>query len=256
MDFVKKEIAHEGAILRLIVDNPKGNIFEAAVMNQLHAAVVGAASDPHLKLITIEAAGKHFSFGASVEEHTKEQVPAMLDNIRKLIMTIASSEVPVAGLVQGFCLGGAFEVIMACHLVFAAPDSQMGLPEVRLGVFPPIGAALLPKKMSQAVASQLVMTGEEMSGERLQTLGFVHSCFPADSLFEGVSAWFDKTFAKFSASSLRHTTRNAQAAFLRRLDKRIEEHNQDYIEKLMESHDANEGIAAFIEKRKPEWKNR
>ncbi|MHC4841430.1 MAG: enoyl-CoA hydratase/isomerase family protein [Planctomycetota bacterium] len=256
MDLVKKEIAHEGAILRLIVDNPKGNIFNGTVMNQLHTAITGASNDPHLKLITIEAAGKHYSFGASVEEHTKADVPKMLANLKALVMGIAESEVPVAALVQGYCLGGAFEVVLACHLVFATPDAQMGVPEIRLGVVPPVAAAMLPRKLGQAAANQLIMTGEEMSGDRLHTLGLVHSCFSADSLFDGVADWFDKTFGKFSACSLRHVTRNAQAAFLRRLENRIEEHNKDYIEKLMESHDANEGIAAFIEKRSPEWKNK
>ncbi len=249
------ETAFEATLCRLIVNSPKGNIYTGAVMRELTDALAKAKSDPVVKLITIEGAGSHFSFGASVEEHTVDKVAAMLPVLRKLVWEIASSEVPVAALVQGMCLGGAFEVVLACHLTFAAPDARMGVPEIRLGVVPPIAAALLPRKFGQSVADHLVITGEELSGERLRELGMVHSCFPADSLWQGVAGWFEGTFAKFSASSLRHATRQARAAFLRRLDRRLEEHEQDYLDKLMASHDAKEGIQAFVEKRKPEWKH-
>ncbi|MBZ0136965.1 MAG: enoyl-CoA hydratase/isomerase family protein [Planctomycetes bacterium] len=255
MTSLNVENAFKSTIRRIIVNNPKGNVYTGDVMRELTEAVAHAKAEPAVKLITIEGAGSHFSFGASVEEHTGDKVAAMLPVLRKLVWEIASSDVPVAALVQGVCLGGAFEVALACHLTFATPDARMGVPEIRLGVVPPVAAALLPRKFGQSVADHLVITGEELTGERLRELGMVHSCFPADSLWQGVSGWFEGTLAKFSASSLRHATRQARAAFLRRLDRRLEEHEQDYLEKLMASHDANEGIQAFIEKRKPDWKH-
>lgn len=255
MSLVTTKTAFDDSVVRLTVDNPKGNIFTGAVMQELRDAVHDAADSPAVKLITIEGAGPHFSFGASVEEHTKDKVADMLPVLRGLVWEIASSEVPVAALVRGVCLGGAFEVVLACHFTFAAPDARMGVPEIRLGVVPPVAAALLPRKLTQSVADRLVITGEELTGERLRELGLVHSCFPADSLWDGVSAWHEDTLAKFSAGSLRHATRQARAAFLRRLDRRLEEQEKDYLERLMESHDAVEGINAFLEKRSPEWKN-
>lgn len=253
MSLVHTESAFDNTVVRLTVENPKGNIFTGQVMQELIVAVEKAKGDPRVKLITLEAAGKHFSFGASVEEHTKDRVAKMLPVLRKLVLTIASSEVPVAALVQGVCLGGAFEIVLACHLTFATADSRMGVPEIRLGVVPPIAAAILPRKFGQVIADRLVLTGEELTGERWRDLGLVHSCYPAETMWQEVSVWFEGTFAKFSASSLRHATRQARAAFLRRLDHCLEEHEQDYIEILMASHDANEGIQAFIEKREPQW---
>ncbi|MDH5642364.1 MAG: enoyl-CoA hydratase/isomerase family protein [Nitrospira sp.] len=255
MASVRTETSSGGTLLRLIVDKPKGNIFTADVMSDLRLAVGEAASETELKLITLEAAGKHFSFGASVEEHTRERVAEMLSGLTSLVMTICESEVPVASLVQGMCLGGAFEVVLASHFIFAAEDARMGVPEIRLGVFPPAAAALLPKKASQALADRMIISGEELTGAELHTIGLVHRTYPADSLRAGVDEWFDSTLGKFSASSIRHATRNARAHFTRRLEMRLKEHNQDYIEKLMATKDANEGIQAFIERREPKWSN-
>ncbi|MCC6464483.1 MAG: enoyl-CoA hydratase/isomerase family protein, partial [Planctomycetes bacterium] len=243
--------ACDGQVLRLVVDKPKGNIFAASVMQALAGHVREAQKDTALKLVTIEAAGKHFSFGASVEEHTRDKVGVMLPGLRELVLAMVGSEVPVAALVQGLCLGGAFEVVLAAHLVFAAPDAKMGVPEIRLGVFPPAACALLPKKLGQAAADRLILTGEEMTGEELHRLGLVHRLFPAEGLWAGVEAWFAGTFGKFSASSLRHANRNAQHALLCCLEDRLKKHEQDYVERLMASHDANEGIAAFMERRDP-----
>lgn len=253
MSEIRIRHALDGQVLRLTLDKPKGNILTAAVMRELESAVRGAAADTRLKLIAIEAAGKHFSFGASVEEHSRDKVAAMLPGLRSLVMAVAGSEIPVAALIQGLCLGGAFELVLAAHWIFAAPDASLGLPEIRLGVFPPAACALLPRKLSQAMASRLIVGGEELSGQELHSLGLIHKVFPADGLWNGLETWFSKTFAQYSASSLRHAQRNAQAPLLDGLEQRLIQHEEDYLKRLMESHDANEGIAAFIERRPPQW---
>lgn len=255
MAAVKIEQAAEGAISRLTVDVPKGNLFTRAVLRELQEAIKEASSSKDLKLIALQAAGKNFSFGAAVEEHTAENVAAMLPVLRELVITIAGSEIPVAALVQGFCLGGAFEVVLACHFIFAAEDAQMGVPEIRLGVFPPVAAVLLPRVLGQFAADRMILSGEEMSGKELHRLGLVHRLFSADELWSGVEEWFGKTLARFSASSLRHATRNARVTFLHRLDEHLLGLEKEYLGALMKTHDANEGINAFIEKRRPVWKN-
>lgn len=255
MSSVKRETTHEGRLLRLTVDQPKGNIFSGAVMAELLAAVREAQSEPKLRCITLEATGKHFSFGANVEEHTADKVAAMLPGLRELVMTIAACPVPVAALVQGMCLGGAFEVVLACHFIFAANDARMGVPEIRLGVFPPVAAVLLPRKLGQAASDALVISGEEWSGERLHALGLVHSVYPADSLRQGFEHWFGNTLGKFSAASLRQASKAARAGFVAGLDAELHAREQQYLEELMKLQDANEGIAAFIERREPQWRD-
>lgn len=246
---------HGGSLLRLTVENGKGNVFSGEVMRELIELVRKAQSDSALKLIVLEAAGKHFSFGASVEEHTGDKVAEMLPVLRELVLTIAGSEVPVAALVQGACLGGALEVVLACHFIFVSNDARIGVPEIRLGVFPPIAAVLLPRKLGQAATDSMIISGEEWSGGRAHMLGLAHQAWPSDSLQPGFTQWFETTLGKFSAASLRQATRAARARLLEGLDAELRARELQYLDELMELRDANEGIAAFLERRDPHWSN-
>lgn len=255
MAAVTQQMSHDDTLARLIVDQPKGNIFSGSVMQELTTLVGGLQSNSKLRAITLEAEGKHFSFGASVEEHTSDRVAGMLPVLRELVLTIANSEVPVVALVQGMCLGGAFEAVMACHLIFASDDARMGVPEIRLGVFPPVAAVLLPRKLGQAATDSLILTGEEWSTERLFALGLVHRVASKESLKPDFEKWFEESFAKFSGASLRQATKAARAGWHAGLSKDLEAREAQYISELMKLKDANEGIAAFIERRTPEWRD-
>lgn len=248
-------IEYDGALLRLTVENGKGNVFSAEVMRELTRQVKGAQSNAGLKLILIEASGKHFSFGASVEEHTGDRVGEMLPVLRELVMAVASSEITTAAAVQGMCLGGAFEIVLACHFLFVSNDARFGVPEIRLGVFPPVAAVLLPRKLGQATTDSLILGGEELSGGRLHMLGLAHHAYPADSLKPGFNQWFQNTLLKYSASSLRQAVRASRARMLEGLETELKARELQYLDELMELKDGNEGIAAFLERRDPHWSN-
>jgi cyclohexa-1,5-dienecarbonyl-CoA hydratase len=129
------------------------------------------------------------------------------------------------------------------------------LPEIKLGVFPPVACALLVKKFGQALADRMILSGEELTGEQLHALGLVHHVYPAGELASEVQAWFKRTLNGYSASSLRHATEAAREPLMKCLEERLIAHEKAYVEGLMATHDANEGIAAFIEKRNPAWRN-
>lgn len=255
MQHLNAETVHSGKMLRLIVDRPKGNIFNAALMAELTAAVEAAPASTKLRLITLEAAGEHFSFGAAVEEHTRDQVAPMLDQLNRLVLAIASSPVPVAALVQGKCLGGAFEVVLAAHVMFAATDARFAVPEIRLGVFPPAAAALLPLRVNQATAERWILSGEEVSADEAHRVGLAHKLYPADSLRSGVDEWFAVSLAQYSASSLRHAVAATRAAMLPGLADALAARARDYVERLVPTADADEGIAAFVQRRRPQWRD-
>jgi cyclohexa-1,5-dienecarbonyl-CoA hydratase len=252
---VHSALEHDGALLRLTVENGKGNVFTGDLMLELTRQVHRAQAQTGLRLILLEASGKHFSFGAGVEEHTADRVADMLPVLRELVMAIAASEVPVAAAVQGMCLGGAFEVVLACHFLFVSNDARLGVPEIRLGVFPPVAAVLLPRKLGQAAADSLILGGEEWSGGRVHMLGLAHHAYPADSLRQGFDHWFQGTLRKYSAASLRQAVRATRARMLDGLEAELKARELQYLDELMDLADANEGIAAFLERRDPHWSN-
>ena len=129
---VNATIIEDGTLLRLVLDRPKGNVLSLEMMKALSEALAAQSKNPHLRMVLIRGAGNHFSFGASVEEHRKEQAASMLAGFHAMIRQVAAYPVPIAALVEGSCLGGAFELILACHFVFAAPSANFGCPEIKL----------------------------------------------------------------------------------------------------------------------------
>lgn len=245
----------DGGHCRLLINRPKGNVLTAGVMQELLASLKAAAANPSTKLITIEAAGAHFSFGAAIEEHVPEKIREVLPVFRELILQVAASEVPVAAVVRGVCFGGALELVAACHFVFAAPDARLALPEIRLGVFPPPACALLPMRVGQSLADRMVLTGAEMRADSLTACGFVTGCFASEALEANVQDWYQTTLASSSASSIRHATRASRAQFCRGLAGQLAQSESAYLGPLMETADANEGISAYLAKRPPAWSN-
>jgi cyclohexa-1,5-dienecarbonyl-CoA hydratase len=253
MSAVRWERQREDALLRIVIEQPPGNIFTAELMRALLAPLRSAPELRALRLITLETAGQHFSYGASVEEHTPERVDQMLPVLRELVMTIAESPVPVAALVQGRCLGGAFEAVLACHLVFATEDARFGLPEIRLGVFPPVAAAMLPRRIPQAIAERMILTGAEFTAAEMHCAGLVHEVCPDAQLHERAQAFFEGTLGRFSGASLREAVRASRRRLLYGLEEELIAQEQAYLGRLAEVADSGEGIRAFLERRKPEW---
>jgi cyclohexa-1,5-dienecarbonyl-CoA hydratase len=201
-----------------------------------------------LRLVVLQGAGGHCSYGASVEEHRKAHAPAMVRSLSRLVRQVARFPAPVAALVEGRCLGGAFEVTLACHLVFVTPDAQMGCPEIKLGVFPPVLAALGPLRLGGALSDRLLLTGETMTGAHAVASGFAAPVSGFDAFLD----WYRAGPARLSAEALRIATRAARlgaASF----DERLQVLESLYLERVLASHDGNEGIEAFIARRAPRW---
>jgi len=246
---------HE-SVVRLVIGGSRGNIISCEVIETLLEELAAVREDPGVSLVTIEGAGRNFSFGASVEEHLPDEIGRTLPALHRLVLDIASSELPVAALVRGRCLGGAFELVAACHFVFAGQDARFALPEVKLGVFPPAGCALLPERIGPAFADRLVLTGEELDASALSGTGWITAILHDDDLFEHVLDWHRTHLAPLSRSSLRLATRAVRIGFLRRLRRDLPELEALYLEELVSTEDADEGIAAFLGKRDPVWKHR
>lgn len=236
----------------------KGNIFDSALMAALEAELRALESHHDLRAVVLTAAGNHFSFGASVEEHRAEAAAAMLTSFHRLIRVIAGFPVPIVAAVQGRCLGGAFEVALACHVVIADAQARFACPEIKLGVFPPVLAAIGDLRLGGALAERLLLTGDDIDVTEAARAGMVAAIAPDPGAVGGwARAWAAQRFGGLSAASLRQATRAGRlgSGLTARLAATLDALERQYVDELVPSHDGNEGIEAFLARRPPVWRH-
>ncbi len=243
----------EGRLLRLRLSRPKANIVDAAMIAALHDALSEHLGKDDLGAVLIDAEGPHFSFGASVEEHLPGQCAAMLRTLHELILQLVESPVPVLMAVRGQCLGGGLELALAGHMIFAAPDANLGQPEMKIGVFAPAASCLLPELIGPARAIDLLLSGRSISGGDAAAMGLAHVAADPEA---AALLYFNEHLKPKSASSLRYAVKAARLDFAARVRAKIEQVERLYLDELMKSHDAVEGLEAFLGKRTAQWQHR
>ena len=247
-------LERDGALLRLRLSRPKANIVDAAMIGALRAALAEHRGRPGLIAALLDAEGPHFSFGASVEEHVADRCEAMLAALHGLVIEMLSFPAPILVAVRGQCLGGGLEVAMAGSRIFAARDAKMGQPEIKLGVFAPAASCLLPARVNQPAAEDLLLTGRSVDATEALAMGLVQAVGvdpEADAL-----AYFDNHLAGKSSVAVALALRAARVGFVPEVKRRIAEVERIYLDELMKTHDANEGLAAFLAKRPAAWAHR
>jgi cyclohexa-1,5-dienecarbonyl-CoA hydratase len=245
----KTELRHDGSLLHITLDAPKANIVDSEMMGEITAAVEQHRHDPELRGIAFEGAGNHFSFGASVEEHTAERARGMLTQFHGLFRLLAEVGVPTFAIVRGQCLGGGMELASYCSWVFAAPEAKFAQPEIKLAVFAPMASVLLPWRLGGGAATDLCVSGRTINAKEAFDLGLVHEVIgdPAAAC----EAFFKEHLGSLSASSLRFAERAVRAQLIGLLGEHLRAIETMYVDELMATHDANEGINSFLEKRRP-----
>jgi cyclohexa-1,5-dienecarbonyl-CoA hydratase len=255
-DYRKIEVEphHDGALWRVLLAAPKGNVLDSVMMGDIRAMLERAGAEKGLRLIVFEGEGRHFSFGASVEEHVKEKAGEMLEAFHGMFLDMVELAVPTAALVRGQCLGGGMELAIYCNFLFAETTAMFGQPEIKLGVLPPPASLILPLKVGQANADVLALTGEPIDARRAYEMGLVTHLVPeGEEGFAYLSGWAEKSIVPSSGASLRHANRAVRHHFDEALRQRLDLVRRIYLDDLMQTRDANEGIASFLEKRKPRF---
>lgn len=247
------EVLHREHVCELHLDAPPGNVLDTALCVAIEGAVREHAHDPHLKAFLFTATGKHFSFGASVPEHEPGKVERFLPQFHRLFLALAGTGVPAIAAVKGLCLGGAMELVAFCPFVLAEESAEFAVPEVSLGVIPPIACLLLPWRIGGAAAEELVLTGRRMKADEALRRGLVQQVSPAGKLDEAVEAFLRDRVRPLSAAALRLATRAVRAPLAESLRERLPALERLYLDEVMATRDAREGIRAFLEKRKPSW---
>jgi cyclohexa-1,5-dienecarbonyl-CoA hydratase len=248
MSTVKLTIADGRA--ELVLDRPPVNVLDIAMMGEMCEALGEASEVPDLRVLVISAAGKAFSAGVDVGEHMGDMAPKMLRAFNGLIADILDFPLPTVALVKGAALGGGCELTLACDLVLSSDKATFGQPEVKVGVYPPPAVLLLPDLVGPRRASDLILTGRILKADEAREFGLVNHVFPlsdfdekAEEIIAGMTS-LSGTVLRKSVYVLREGGSFREAS---------EELGKHYLEELMTTKDAMEGLTAFLEKRKPEW---
>ena len=243
-----------GALLRLRLARPKANILDAGMISALEESFSRYRTNHGLLAALVDHEGPHFSFGASVEEHLPQHCERMLKGFHALLGAMLEWRKPILVAAGGQCLGGGLELACAGGLLFAAPSSQFGQPEMKLGVFAPAASVLMPLRIGQARAEDLLYSGRSIDAPTAQAWGLVNAV--ADDPAAAALEYFDQQLAGKSAAALACAVHAARNGFAELARARLDEVEELYLERLMETHDANEGLQAFMEKRQPKWEHR
>jgi cyclohexa-1,5-dienecarbonyl-CoA hydratase len=196
-----------------------------------------------------------FSSGVAVEEHVEETIFQMLDSFHAIFRNLELIARPTIAIVDGAALGGGCELVAACDIVVASERARFGQPEIKLGVFPPVAAVLLPQVIGDKRARELILTGELIEAAEAARLGLVNYLLPGNELEQKTSELLSR-FRNLSAAALAFTKEAIDLGRGRSLDSALTQMEALYLNELMKTYDATEGINAFMEKRKPEWRNR
>ena len=251
---LKVWLERDGALLRLRLARPKANIIDAAMIAALAAAFDTNKNNRGLLAALIDHEGPHFSFGASVEEHLPERCAEMLASLHALLGRMLDWKKPILVAIKGQCLGGGLELAMAGNLLFVSPDANLGQPEIKLGVFAPAASVLLPMRIGQVHAEDLLYSGRSIDAATAASWGLVNAV--ADDPAAAALSYFEKNIAGKSAAALACAVQAAREPFADLARARLADVEALYLEKLMVTRDANEGLKAFIAKRQPVWEHR
>ena len=256
-DFQYIKFRIEDRAARITFARPPLNILNIAMLREINEALNECAHQRELAAIVFDAAAdcNAFSAGVAVEEHVEETIFQMLDSFHGVFRNLEQIARPTIAIVDGSALGGGCELVAACDIVIASERARFGQPEIKLGVFPPVAAVLLPRVIGDKRARELILTGELIEAPEAARLGLVNYLLPSNELEQKTSDLLSR-FRNLSVAALAFTKEAIDLGRGRSLDLALKEVEDLYLNELMKTHDASEGIKAFAEKRKPEWRHR
>jgi cyclohexa-1,5-dienecarbonyl-CoA hydratase len=248
-------VAIDGPLARITIRRPPLNVLTTAMLREIARAFDAAASSSEVRAVRLDAAGKAFSAGVDVADHAGDAIEPMMDALVELFDAAERVPVPTVAVVHGAALGGGCEIALATDLCLAAERASFGQPEIRLGVFAPPASVLLPRLIGERRAMELLLTGETIPAAEAARIGLVNRVFANDAFETGVDEFIAGLLA-LSGEALRQAKRAVLAARGRRAGDAHRELRRLYLDELMGTHDAQEGIQSFMEKRRPLWKHR
>jgi len=244
----------DGQVAFITLAHPPVNVIDFEMIDQMTEALGSVRNEPRLCAVVFQARGRVFSAGVDVGSHLPETVERMIHSFHGVFQLLDEMAVPTAALVRGACLGGACELAGYLDVVLATEGASFGLPEIKLGVFPPIAAALFPHRLAHHDAMGLLLTGESVSATEAARIGLVSKVVSEADADAKLQEVLDSLRSK-SAAALRMVktaTLRARRATFREL---VAPSEEVYLTQLMGTRDSVEGLQAFLDKRPPVWRH-
>ena len=245
----------DGSVARVVLKRPPLNVLHVDMIRELNQVLQDLRSESGLRALVVSAEGKVFSAGVSVEDHLPGKVEAMLGAFHDVFRNLRSLSCPTIAAVQGPALGGGCELACFADVVIASEAASFGVPEIKLGVFPPVAAVHFPHRIGLARTVQLLLSGDVLPAREAERIGLVDRVVPKAELVGEVEAAVTR-FREKSAPALRLAKRAALVAPGRDFESGLREAETLFLKELMRTEDATEGLRAFLEKRAPAWVHR
>ena len=242
-------------LARITLNRPPVNVLNIEMMKEINTVLEGLQSNTDLKLVVITGEGKAFSAGVDVKDHTADKVKEMIEVFHRMFRLLNSTAPPTVAVVHGTALGGGCELATFCDMVVASEEATFGQPEIKVGVLPPIAAVIFPHLVGRNRALELILTGDIVSAQEAERIGLINKVFPRDRFQEKVEEFLTK-LKLFSGPVMKLSKKAVDVGMSASVSDAISSVESVYLEELMSLEDAHEGLNAFLEKRKPVWRNR
>ncbi len=254
-DFQNIIFERQDRVARITLNHPPVNIMDITTMGEINAALESLQGDHDTKVLVFAAQGKAFCAGVDVKDHTVDKVDEMIEVFHRIFRHLWSLDIPTVAAVNGAALGGGCELATFCDMVIASEKATFGQPEIQVGVYPPVAVVTFPRLMPHMKAMELLLTGDIIDAREAERLGIVNKVVPVEYFEEEVSQFISRLTA-LSAMVLRLTKRATLQGLALTFEEAFAYSEELYLNRLMKTEDASEGLQAFMEKRKPVWKDR
>ena len=240
----------------LTLERPPLNVLNLSMLRELQAALDSLGPDGAVDFVVIRGGGtRAFSAGVDIKDHTREMVPKMLRAVHGVIRSLFSLPQITIALVRGACLGGGCELASSCDLLLAAEESFFATPEIQVGCYPPVALARFPSELGYHRSAEMILTGRRISAQEAAAMGLANRVVPAEELDRTLAALLDELRAK-SRAALRIALKGLRESALKSFFSALERSEDLYLKELLATEDVEEGVQAFLEKRKPNWRHR
>jgi cyclohexa-1,5-dienecarbonyl-CoA hydratase len=249
------ELENKGGVARITLNRPPANVLNIPMMKEIVEAVNDCSKDPTVNVLVFDAKGKLFSGGVDVADHTADKVDQMTEIFHKMCSVVIKFPQPTIAVLNGQALGGGCELAIACDMIIASETAKLGQPEIKLAVFPPIAAIMLPRLVGRKKALELILTGDVITAKDALTMGLVNQVVPPEKLEEAANTFIGK-LASLSGLVLKITKKATFVGLDNDYYDTLSKVEGIYLHELMKTKDAEEGLKSFIEKRQPKWQNK